>query len=82
MTQTNSDDILELLEQSNSVEELLVELDSPQRSYEVISALEGEGRMYQLENAHHTRLTTSTSFNRELAPTCSLDCSRHCPKWS
>lgn len=44
------DGILELLEQANSVEEFLLELDDPQRKHEVISALAGEGRIYMLEN--------------------------------
>ena len=44
------DGILQLLEQANSLEEFLQDLDTPQRRYEVISALDGEGRIYQLES--------------------------------
>ena len=52
MTGDGPDGILQLLEQANSIEEFLKELDTPQRRYEVISALDGEGRIYQLESGH------------------------------
>lgn len=50
MPSDDPDGILQLLEQANSLEEFLLELDTPQRRYEVISALDGEGRIYILES--------------------------------
>jgi len=44
------DGILELPEEANSLEEFLLELDDPRRKHEVISALDGEGRLYELNS--------------------------------
>lgn len=50
MAQSSSDGILELLEQANSVEEFLLEFDDYQTKHEIFAALDGEGRMFVLEN--------------------------------
>jgi len=50
-----SDKVLNLLLEADSEEELLQTLDTPQRKHEVVSALEGEGRLYELE--HDLQLT-------------------------
>ena len=44
------DGILRLIERADSTEDFLQELDDPRRKHEVISALAGDGRMYELNS--------------------------------
>lgn len=44
------DGILRLLERADSLEDFLRELDTPGRKHQVISGLDGDGRMYELNS--------------------------------
>ena len=50
MSSSEDDGILELILQAESEEQFLRELDTERGRHELFSALEGEGRMYELEN--------------------------------
>lgn len=57
---TGTDGILQLIKDANTEEEFLLEADNEQTWHEILSAVEGDGRRYELENdIEFTELETS-----------------------